>query len=510
MDQRMGRDSEDSFKQLCSRARITCNKSTEDDHGWDFLVEIPMVAPAGTPEDKLLPVTSTLVQVKSTRAASPRLAMKVSNAFQLAKRSEPCVLVLYHRSQEGEKIYARIFNEQDITRTLKRCRELFIARTPTHKARISFGFSASEDHTSDLIQWLKKAVQELPNDYINGKKKLANTVGYEGKGYQANITFVTPRGIDDVVDLELGIKDELEVSRFTVFDMRFGIQAPKPIHDHEEFGILRLEPTRDIDCDVTLETNEDVVSMPSKARFSVARGKAPDKIKVAFLNDLFHIVVGLDDGIKLTMHDVASTKLSVTELYQLATMLSWNDQQVHVRVTGDGTPKINIPTTRVSPNPNAWDRRLALAIRMLGDAARRGQATDLTLTMEEIMSAHPPLTFYYDLLTADQAGIQVTSIEPSIDHNLLNNLLGYVDVQVGDCTFFTLFDCAIKTRVDAQGKLIAEFGPRNLRDCVVGNDREKVLAKGQAIYDQCGGGYGDDWLAVGSFNAVVESSPLPS
>ncbi|MDE0360321.1 MAG: hypothetical protein OXI74_04040 [Rhodospirillaceae bacterium] len=510
MDQRMGRHSEDTFKQQCSLARITCNKSLEDDHGWDYLVEIPMVAPAGTPEDKLPPVTSTLVQVKSTRAARPRLAMKVSNAHQLATRSEPCVLVLYHESQEGTRIYARLFNEKDITRTLKRCRELFVARTPTHKARISFGFSASEDHTSDLIQWVKKTVQELPDDYSNGKKKLATTVGYESKGYQANITFVAPRGIDDLVDLELGIKEELEVSRFTMFDMRFGIQAPDPIHHHEEPGILRIEPTRDIDCIVTLETNEDSISIPSKARISVARGTAPEQIKLAFLNSFFHIVVGMNDGIRFTLQDVASKKLSIEELSQLATMFSWSDQQITIRVTGDGTPKTNIPTARVTPNPDAWDRKLALAIRMLGDAARRGQSTDLTLTMDEVISAHPPLEFYYDLLTADQASVHITAIDPPIDPKLLKNLIGYVDVQVGKYTLFTLFDCAIETRVDEHGNLFAEFGQRNIRDCVVGTDRENVLARGQAIYDQCGGGYGDDWLAIGSFNAVVESSRPPS
>ena len=339
MDQRMGRNAEDAFKQQCSRARITCNKSLEDDHGWDFLVEIPMVAPAGTPADKLPPVTSALIQVKSTRAARPRLTMKVSNAHQLAKRSEPCFLVLYHKGPEGEKIYARMFDEQDMTRTLKRCRELFVDRKPTRKARISFGFSATEDHTSDLIQWLRTSVQELSEDYSNEKRKLANTVGYESKGYQANVTFVAPRGIDDVVDLELGIKDHLEVSHFTVFDMRFGIQAPDPVHHHEEPGIFKIEPTRDIECVVTLETKEDVLSIPSKARISVARGTAPEKIKVAFLNHLFHIVVGMNDGVTFAMRDVASKKLSIAELYQLATMYSWSDEQIQIRVTGDGYTK---------------------------------------------------------------------------------------------------------------------------------------------------------------------------
>ena len=509
MDQRMGRPAEDSFKHKCSRAGITCNPSIEDDHGWDFLVEIPSGAPAGTPEDKVPPIRSALVQVKSTRAIRPRLTKKVSNALQLAKRPEPCFLVLYHEMPEHERIYARIFDKQDITRTLRRGRELFVKRKPTHKAKISFWFSASEDHTSDLVQSLIASVQGLPEDYSDAKRKLANTVGYGGRNMQANITFVGTRGIDDLVDLELGIKDQLEVTRFAVFDKRFGIQAPNPIHHHEEPGIVRIEPTREIECVVTLQTKEDAFSVSSKARSSVARGTAPEQIKLAFLNHLFYVVVGMHD-MKFTMRDVASKKLSITELSQVATMLSWSDEHVQIRVTGDGTPTTNIPTAKVQPNPNALDRRLSAAIRMLGDAALRGHATELTLSMDEVMSAHPPLMFYFDLLTADQAGFQINSIDPPVDHNALHNVLGYVDVKVGDYTFLTLFDSAIKTRVDARGNLLIDCGPRNIRDCVVGNDREKVHAKGQAIYEQCGDGYGDDWLVVGSVNEVIESSVQPS
>ena len=39
MSSKLGRIAEDQFKMLCADAGITCNKSIEDDHGWDFLVE---------------------------------------------------------------------------------------------------------------------------------------------------------------------------------------------------------------------------------------------------------------------------------------------------------------------------------------------------------------------------------------------------------------------------------------------------------------------------------------
>ena len=505
MNQRMGRAEEDAFKLECSRAQISCNKSLEDDHGWDFLVEIPMLASAGTPDDKLPPVRSALVQVKSTRAARPRLAMKVRNALQLAKRLEPCFLVLYHTVQGRERTYARVFDEQDITRTLRRGRELFVDRKPTNKANISFGFSVGEEHTSDLLPWLIASVQELPGNYGTEKRKVADTVGYGDRNLRANVTFVGVRGVDDFVDLELGIKEQLEVSKFTVFDTRFGIEAPDPIRHHDEAGIFRMEPTREIECVVTLETKEDAISIPSKSRISVARGTAPEQIKLAFLNHLFHIVIGMD-GTEFTMRDVASKKLSITELSQLATMFSWSDEQVKIRITGEDSPINKIPTATVPPNPNALDRRLPAAIRMLGVAARRGQARDVTLSIYEVLSAHPPLMFYFDLLTADQVGFQINSIEASVDHKTLHNLLGYVDVNIGDYTMLTLFDCAIETRVDGMGNLLVDCGPRNVRDCFFGNDREKILAGGQSIYEQCGGGYGDDWLVVGRVNAIVESS----
>ena len=147
---------------------------------------------------------------------------------------------------------------------------------------------------------------------------------------------------------------------------------------------------------------------------------------------------------------------------------------------------------------------------MLGDVAIRAHATGITLSMDEVMSANPSLLFYFQFFTAENVTFQGDAIDPPIDHNALHNLLGYVDVNVGDYTFLTLFDSPIKTRVDTQGKLVFDCGPRNVRDCVVGDDRNKVRAKGHAIYEQYGEGYGDDWLAIGSINEIIESSSKPS
>ena len=216
------------------------------------------------------------------------------------------------------------------------------------------------------------------------------------------------------------------------------------------------------------------------------------------------------DGTRFTMRDVASKKLSIADLSQLARMLSWSDEQVKVRVTGEDLPKTNVLTATVPPKANAWDPRIASAIRMLGDSAQRAQAGHITLSINEVLSALHPLMFYFGVLTYGQFGLLIESFGASVEHKKLHNLLGYVDVTVGEYTVLTLFDCAIETEVDENGNLLVDWGPRNMRDCVVGSDREDVRAKGQAIFEQCGGGYGDDWWALGSINARVESSSQAS
>ena len=148
---------------------------------------------------------------------------------------------------------------------------------------------------------------------------------------------------------------------------------------------------------VTLETKDDAISIPSKSRISVVRGTAPEKVKFAFVNHLFHIVIGMD-GTRFTMRNVASKKLPIADLLKLATILAWNDERVQIRVTGKGLPKTNVQTATVPPNANAWDPRLASAIRLLGDVALRSQARDLTLSIGEVLSAQLPLIFYFNLL----------------------------------------------------------------------------------------------------------------
>ena len=463
MNQRMGRAAQDAFKHRCSVAELTCNPSLEDDYGWDFLVEIPLASrPTDRPADKWPAAISAFVQVKSTKGARRRTEMKVSNALQLAKKPEPCFLVLFHQQEECERIYARLFDRRDMERTLRRARETSVHGQPAHKAKVTFGFSDDEEHTSDLLDWMVACVRGLEAGYGVEKSRLADSIGYENKNWKAKITFIGTRGPSDFVDLQLGLKDQLEVTSFKIFDERFGIATPNPVIESSDGGIFRMQPEKEIECVVSLETEGDVVTISSQARVAAVPQSAWKDIKLAFHNELFILVVARD-AISLTVRDVWSKELSLLELEQLSTLLSWQDQEVRLRVTGD-VPNMDIGV-KLAENPSRLDRGVVAAIGTLRRVASRSNAKDIRLSMADVLSSYGELSLYHGVLTEAQVGFRSTHpTDPPCDHEMLHNLIGMVDVELGEYTFLTLFDAAIKTSIDEQGNLTIDLGRRNARD----------------------------------------------
>ena len=182
MNHRIGRPAQDEFKLLCSRAYISCNPSLEDDHGWDFFVEIPMLSAEELPADKCPPNRQILVQVRSTKAKSPKTSMKISNALKFAGNELPCFVVLFHEDTvAGTLIYGVHYWRVLIERALRRGRKASANNIPTHKTTMAISFSQSDDHTEDLLTWLISTVRALPRTYAREKRELYETIGYAGE-----------------------------------------------------------------------------------------------------------------------------------------------------------------------------------------------------------------------------------------------------------------------------------------------------------------------------------------
>ena len=503
MNQRRGRAAEAQFEFLCTTAGITCNGSEQDDYGWDFLVEIPMSAAEGSPADKWPPPRCAFVQVKSTERARRRTKMKVSNAVVLAKNPAPYFIVLFHQLKEGQRIYARLFGEKDMRRALKRARQLCVEGKQVHRAEISFSFSDEDEHTTDLLDWMADSVQGLAPDHGETKSRLAERIGYGKRGYRANITLSGSRGLDDLVDLQLGLKDEVEVSGFTVFDLRFGIEAPAPIMEGRDGGIFKIRPENEIECQVILETEDDVMSFRSTARFSMLKETSSKDVKFSFLNELFVLLVSPEE-ISLSLRDVTSAKIPLRQLENVARMLAWRDQDVRIRITGD-VPDIALKMHVPEDVETRLDSGVATAIATLRDLASKSPHPEMTLSLNDVLAKYRELRFYLDVLSDAQMSMQCGPQGQGFDPAELKNFLGFVDVEVGEYTFLTLFDADIEARLDASGGLKIELSARNARESIVGVGRQTVRSQGQEIYERQTAGYGDHWFVVGNLNELIES-----
>ena len=90
---RPDRNAEGEVARLCRALGASVQNVTEDDHGWDLLVEFPPRIDTAFP-DLDPPLTRCLIQVKSTQSRLTSTRVKLSNAVKFANDTMPCFVVL--------------------------------------------------------------------------------------------------------------------------------------------------------------------------------------------------------------------------------------------------------------------------------------------------------------------------------------------------------------------------------------------------------------------------------
>ncbi len=268
MIQRLPQYAEHHFAGLCASAGAVCNASIEDECGWDFFVQFPAKRTPGRPADMQLPGPEALVQVKSTRAEPLTARLKLSNAFRSAQAAQPCFVVLVAPSDQGPRVYARHFWQDEIARTLRRVR---LAEqdgdTAFNKKLVQLMLGETDRHDSDLLEWMRATIEGVKPHYVAEKARIASTVGHED-GYGI-MKMTMERGADDLLDLQLGLIDVLPIRKLRYVPERFGIRAARPEFQADKAQLsvtpvgrlarLRLQggsPTEEIAIDAMLYTAE--------------------------------------------------------------------------------------------------------------------------------------------------------------------------------------------------------------------------------------------------------------
>lgn len=226
---RTDRNAEDDVARLCRGAGASVQRVSEDDNGYDLMVEFPSQVQTAFP-DIDPPLTRCLVQVKSVKSRRPATRMKVSNALKLAKDSLPCFIALVTypcRPDRHEAIYLRHIWTREMAEALETARRCAARNQPLNRQHLSISFTPNERVDDALADHLLSAVAREGANYGDRKRQMAGSLGYENGWGESRFVLADGHDEGDLQDLLLGSRKELPFQSCTITESRFGIPGPQ-------------------------------------------------------------------------------------------------------------------------------------------------------------------------------------------------------------------------------------------------------------------------------------------
>ncbi len=230
----LGQMGESTFNLWCAQAGLTANGSKVDKTGWDFFVEFPFIERAD-PTQIHAPALECKVQVKATDKTDRKISIKLSNLRRLITAAMPTffVFIEFDNNDVAQRAFLVHVDECLISKTLKRIHELENSgRFDHHKRSLTIHYGPENRIPSLTGESLRRKIEEhVPfgmSSYVAKKSRHLESTGFES-GF-AQITFSTEgkTNLADLIDVSIGLKQSVQISKFESFHTRFGVKSKDP------------------------------------------------------------------------------------------------------------------------------------------------------------------------------------------------------------------------------------------------------------------------------------------
>lgn len=232
----LGQMGESTFSLWCAQAGLTANGSRVDKTGWDFFVEFPFAGRTDATQIHA-PALECKVQVKATDKTDRKLSIKLSNLRRLITASMPAffVFIEFDKKDVAQRAFLVHVDEVLISKTLKRIHELEnVSACFDHNRRsLTIHYGPENEIPSLEGESLKRKIEEfIPSGmsaYVASKNRHLESTGFEN-GF-AQITFTTEgkTNLTDLIDVSIGLKQSVQVSKLIGFHTRFGVKCKDPM-----------------------------------------------------------------------------------------------------------------------------------------------------------------------------------------------------------------------------------------------------------------------------------------
>ncbi len=424
------------FALRCSEASVSCNRSSEqDDGGWDYIVQYPVDLADQRPRDEQPTGSTAFVQVKSTGKPPYRVQLKLSNALRMAKEHLPFFLVLIEVSGNVRKILARHFWAEEIEHTLRRVRQAEATgnRDRLHKKTITLTLSDEDDHSNDLLDWMRATIRWVRGDYSAAKALIADTVGYRKNAIRITASLNGSR--DEIIDWELGMGRIPTVTDFAMFRERFGIELPGPMLASDNF-VISAEPVGQ-NCLGTFRHSPsgDTVTLSGKFYFSSLATPASESLP--WRADLDCFVLTRRDGhlagrIHLDLHE----NVTLARLKDNLTIAGWSGLGAVKATLFVGTERAEVGSLDFT-SADAGDewRELCKWTGTLSAVADAHPGLTPVGSINDLFNARPWVQRFHDFFAAPSLRIDHP---PSPDDDPTDFILYFLRCDVGAWSYFAL------------------------------------------------------------------------
>jgi hypothetical protein len=233
----LGEKGQSRFRELCAEARLVSNEAGRDRTGWDFIIEFPFIQAIeqGSLDIRPTPL-SCHVQVKTILTTTPDISMRLSSAERLAKEVKPTFIYVFRTTDFVH------FDESYLIHIWKKSLGVILRRLRLEESRgncskinrqeISMSvkrYGTPLDPTGIALRAaLEAACGQNLREYTTRKTEQLRSLGYEPTPIKGTLRFRQLRDLDELVEVFLGLRRNVEIEHLQAFEERFGI--PLPLH----------------------------------------------------------------------------------------------------------------------------------------------------------------------------------------------------------------------------------------------------------------------------------------
>lgn len=452
----VGEIGENVLGQWAAQVGITANRVQRDRTGWDVLLELPTeVSSVNAPIDYRPHPVQCLVQVKSTDERPGLWAIKLDNWFRFITTPLPAFFLILEF--DGEKDCQRAFlvhvDEVLIRKVLTRVRKLSVSlpQVALHTKTMSFPYGiehvlASNDGTG-LLNAIKHHVG-IAAKYVLAKQDLLRSIGYEHGRELIVAQLGLPKvdqhkSLDDaLVDWSLGLaKDAVIAPGAKVYDDRFGILFPDPIHVIPTKGRVEPQPKHGLLRFRTLDEEQERAFEVEIYSSGTVKGYVPEEkhmIRVAAaFGDLF-IPVADPTAARFSLRipspnsDVRLSDLRPLSEFVLLCKESASGQGLELDLRSDGPPlRAVIDVAEIRDDLVQLARAVRCALRL---AAQLQFPKDIPTRIDELFEQYKELELMDAALRKETLGVHVTFVYPAgiLNEQELACFPAVLDAQIGD------------------------------------------------------------------------------